>query len=101
MFASDRFHPSAAGYVAAIGAMLPTVVAAVDGAVDAARIAGPDEGVRSLAQAAAEAVDQAGTEVSAAQVAGRAGRWADLRHRMWARTERPQDPVGPTPSTVE
>jgi hypothetical protein len=54
-----------------------------------------------LAQAAIEAADQAGTEVSAAQVTGRTGRWAKLRHRMWARTERPQDPVETTPSRVE
>jgi hypothetical protein len=52
-----------------------------------------------LARAAIEAADQAGTEVSGAQVAGEergpAGRWADLRHRLRARTEQPHDPVDP------
>jgi hypothetical protein len=49
-----------------------------------------------LAQAAAEAADRAGTEVSAASVAGRshgpAGRWAQLRHRVRQLTERRSDP---------
>ncbi len=101
MFASDRFHPSALGYAAAIAAMLPTVITAAMGPVEAVPVARDTEGVRSLAQAAVEAADRAGTEVSAAQVTGRAGRWAKLRHRMRARTERPQDPVDTTPSRAE
>jgi hypothetical protein len=97
MFSADRFHPSAAGYAAAAAAMLPTVVAAL--ATDEASAApGTDAGIRSLAQAAAEAADRAGTEVTGARVAGRehgpAGRWAHLRHRVRQLTERPQDPQG-------
>lgn len=92
MFSFDRFHPSGAGYLAAAQAVLPTVVAALTERGQApagveALAAG--EGVRSLPQAAVEAVHRPGTEVSATQVAGRdrgpAGRWAQLRHRVWHR----------------
>ncbi len=99
MFSADQFHPSAAGYRAASAALLPTVLVAAGVPVEAEPVTGPDSGVRSLAQAAVEAADRAGTEVSAAKVAGQergpAGRWAALRHRLRARTERPQDPVEP------
>jgi lysophospholipase L1-like esterase len=96
MFSADQFHPSAAGYLAASAALLPTVSAAA-GAPQPDPVLAHDEGVRSLARAAIEAADHAGTEVSGAQVAGQergpAGRWADLRHRLRAWPERPQDPV--------
>lgn len=100
MFAADRFHPSAMGYRAAAAALLPTVIAAAGGSAPSeVPVAG--DGVRSLAQAAAEAVEDAGTEVSGARVAGQergpAGRWADLRHRLRTRVERPRDPVEPGP----
>ena len=72
--------------------MLPTVVAALTEPVLEPVLVpalAPGEGVRSLPQAAAEAVDRPGTEVSAAQVAGHdrgpGGRWAQLRHRVWHR----------------
>jgi lysophospholipase L1-like esterase len=92
MFSLDRFHPSGAGYLAAAQAVLPTVVAALTEAVEAPAT-GPaltaGEGVRSLPQAALEAAQRPGTEVSAAQVAGHdrgpAGRWAQLRRRVWHR----------------
>ena len=104
MFSADRFHPSAAGYLTACAALLPTVIAAA-GAPEPDRAPTRDEGVRSLAQAAVEAADRAGTEVSGARVAGQergpAGRWADLRHRLRARTERPQDPVEPAIARAE
>jgi lysophospholipase L1-like esterase len=104
MFAADRFHPSADGYAAAAAALLPTLISAAERvSALAGAAAAPErlsvargEGVRSLAQAAAEAVDRAGTEVSAASVAGRshgpAGRWAQLRHRVRLLTERRSDP---------
>jgi lysophospholipase L1-like esterase len=83
MFSSDRFHPSAEGYAAAAASILPTTLAALGAADEQWLIAG--EGVRSLRQAAVEAANTAGTEVSAARVAGRdrgpAGRWAQLRIR--------------------
>src|SRR6185369_3345440 len=71
MFSSDRFHPSADGYAAAAAAILPTVLAALSPAPDLPPRYTADEGVRSLAQAAAEAAAHAGTEVSAGQVGGR------------------------------
>jgi lysophospholipase L1-like esterase len=97
MFAWDRFHPSGDGYTVAAAALLPTLIAAL---TDEDRRTHPHlgrgEGVRSLAAAAVEAVERAGTEVSATEVAGRAhgpgGAWAQLRHRVWRRTEHPTDP---------
>jgi lysophospholipase L1-like esterase len=96
LFSEDRFHPSAAGYRAAVDAMLPTVLTAA-GAPEQVPAELPGDGVRSLARAAVEAVDRAGTEVSGAQVGGQergpAGRWVDLRHRLRTRIERPQGPA--------
>jgi lysophospholipase L1-like esterase len=95
MFSLDRFHPSGDGYAVAAAALLPTLIAALSDEEGQHR---PrlGEGVRSLADAAVEAVERAGTEVSATQVAGRdhgpAGAWAQLRHRVWRRTEHPTDP---------
>jgi len=95
MFSSDRFHPSEVGYRAAVGAILPTAVSAMSEPV-ATEPLGAGEGVRSLAQAAAEAAYRPGTEVAGASVSGReqgpAGRWAELRHRVRLWTERPTDP---------
>ena len=101
MFSADRFHPSAEGYSAAAAALLPSVAAALglwDPADDApSRARG--EGVLPLAQAAVEAADAAGTEVSGAALAGRdrgtLGRWAQLRHRIRLFTAAPADPAVP------
>ncbi|MET0420012.1 MAG: SGNH/GDSL hydrolase family protein, partial [Actinoplanes sp.] len=89
MFSSDRFHPSAEGYARAAAVMLPTLLAAL-GEDDRVALTGAltgTEGVRSLSEAAQEAVRSAGTEVSATQVDGRergpAGRWAMLRRHPW------------------
>ncbi|MBB4766383.1 SGNH/GDSL hydrolase family protein [Amorphoplanes digitatis] len=85
MFGSDRFHPSVEGYARAAAVMMPTLMATL-GEDDRAPAAGPD-GVRSLPQAAHEAVRAAGTEVSAVKVDGHergpAGRWALLRRHPW------------------
>jgi len=92
MFGGDRFHPSIEGYAAAAAVLLPTVVSQLTG--DAPILRG-DEGVRALPQAAEEATRQPGTEITPARVAGRehgpAGRWVELRTRMWAAI-RPTDP---------
>jgi lysophospholipase L1-like esterase len=104
LFSWDRFHPSADGYAAAAGALLPTVAAAIDPRFEQPLSAG--EGVRTLPQAAAEAVNSAGTEVSRASVAGHehgpGGRWAQLRHRAWwpRRPAVPRQTV-PIESTME
>jgi lysophospholipase L1-like esterase len=85
MFSSDHFHPSAEGYARAAAVVLPTLLAALG--EDDRPAPAPDEGVRSLAEAAQEAVRTAGTEVSATKVGGRergpAGRWAMLRKHPW------------------
>jgi lysophospholipase L1-like esterase len=85
MFSADHFHPSVEGYARAAAVIMPTVLAAL-GEDDRTAVTGP-EGVRSLSQAAHEAVRAAGTEVSATRVDGReggpAGRWAELRRHPW------------------
>ena len=87
LWGPDRFHPSAAGYAAAAAALLPSVAAAVRIGPDAIEQPEPfrGEAVLPIAKAAVAAADAAGTEVSAAQVAGRdrgpRGRWAQLRRR--------------------
>ncbi|MFC7531438.1 SGNH/GDSL hydrolase family protein [Actinoplanes sp. GCM10030250] len=85
MFSSDRFHPSAEGYARVAAVMMPTVLAAL-GEDD--RTAAPvTEGLRTLPEAADEAVRAPGTEVSPTRVDGRdrgpAGRWAQLRRHPW------------------
>ena len=82
MYSADRFHPSAEGYARAAAVMMPTLMAALgeEGRTTA-------EGVRSLPEAADEAVRAPGTEVSPTRVGGRergpAGRWAQLRRHPW------------------
>ncbi len=107
MFSPDRFHPSAAGYASAAMAMLPSVTAALNlGPAEEPPSAYRGEGVLPVELAAVEAVEAAGTEVAAAQVAGRErgarGRWALLRHRR--RRPLPEvetvepDQTGPAPA---
>lgn len=87
LFGPDRFHPSATGYASAAMAVLPAACAAIG--YWPADEAEPDyrrgEGVLPVTLAAAEAVEEAGTEVTGAEVAGRErgprGRWALLRRR--------------------
>jgi lysophospholipase L1-like esterase len=98
MFSFDRYHPSADGYAAAASAVLPTLVAALsDRKVEEPVPLRRGEGVRTLPQAAVEAADRPGTEVSGVKVAGAergpAGPWAQLRTRVWRRTEQPTDPA--------
>ncbi|MFV2011978.1 MULTISPECIES: SGNH/GDSL hydrolase family protein [unclassified Micromonospora] len=85
LYSWDRFHPSAEGYAMAAAVLLPAALGAL-GASTASRggVAGREK-VRTLPQAAHEAVRHAGTEVRGTRVAGRergpAGRWARLRRR--------------------
>jgi lysophospholipase L1-like esterase len=91
LFAMDRFHPSAEGYALAAAVLLPTIVAAIRAPAEhpAAAPSGSAaaNAIRSLPQAAMEAARKPGTEVSGVRVAGRergpAGRWAQLRRRVW------------------
>lgn len=86
MFSADRFHPSATGYASVAAAMLPSLVASLGYADDAEAPSAP---VRLLPQAAVEAVDEAGTELS--PIAAN-GRWFELRHRIRLFTGSPEDP---------
>jgi lysophospholipase L1-like esterase len=85
MFGSDRFHPSVEGYARAAAVMMPTLMAML-GEDDRLPATGTS-GLRSLPEAAQEAVRAAGTEVSPARVDGHehgpAGRWAQLRRHPW------------------
>jgi lysophospholipase L1-like esterase len=105
MFSWDRFHPSAAGYAAAVSALLPTALTALGAGEGQRPRLAAGEGVISLPQAANEAAKVAGTEVSAARVAGResgpAGRWALLRHRRaWFGNPRPEEPEALPPAAA-
>jgi lysophospholipase L1-like esterase len=99
MFGADRFHPSASGYAAAAAALLPSMTASLGIGDVAGELAGPGsrEGVLPLAQAAVEAADAAGTEVSGTALAGRdrgtLGRWAQLRYRIRLFPAAAEDPV--------
>jgi len=79
MFSADRFHPSAFGYASAAAAMLPALAAAL-GLID--EVPSAPMGVLPVAQAAAQAVEQSGTEVTGAELSGDErgprGRWAVL-----------------------
>ena len=90
LFSADRFHPSAAGYAAAVAVTLPSVCAAVglwpeetDAVTDRRLFSLAD--ASPVATAAARAAGRAGSEVSGGDVRGREhgprGRWALLRRR--------------------
>jgi lysophospholipase L1-like esterase len=87
MFGPDRFHPSVTGYASAAAALLPSVCAALDVWFEGDKTAHLTRGstVQPIAEAAAEAADEPGTEVAAAEVGGKErgprGRWALQRHR--------------------
>lgn len=97
MFGPDNYHPSAEGYATAAMAMLPTLCSAVglwpeeDERPDARR----GEGFLPVAQAAAEAAGEAGTEVTAAAgtVSGPRGRWALLKRRRRRRLPDATEPA--------
>jgi lysophospholipase L1-like esterase len=100
LFGPDNYHPSAEGYATAALAILPTVCASLglwpetDERPDARR----GEGFLPVAEAAAEAASEGGTEVTAAQpVSGPRGRWALLKRRR----RRPQDQDGADRAAVE
>lgn len=89
LFSADRFHPSAAGYARCAAALLPSVCAAADYWPDGGAERAPDlrrgEGIAPVAEAAAAAAEEPGTEVAGASVAGAdrgpLGRWATLLRR--------------------
>ncbi|MFE9679615.1 SGNH/GDSL hydrolase family protein [Streptomyces sp. NPDC006259] len=92
LFGPDHYHPSAEGYATAAMAVLPTVCAALGlWPADEER---PDvsrrEGFLPVARAAAEAAEEAGTEVTAAMPTGPRGPWALLKRRRRRRVTEPE-----------
>lgn len=93
-FAEDRFHPSAAGYLEAAQALLPSALDAL-GLVTRARSASTftTRRVKPVARAASQAVARPGTEVAAAERFGksenRKGPLAQLRRRLPRRRRTP------------
>ncbi len=104
LFGPDQFHPSEQGYAAAAAAVLPSLCAALGLWPESDEL--PDgrrgEGVLPIYLAAAEAVEEPGTEVTGTRVAGRdrgpRGRWAMLlrrrQHELSTSGEGPRETVG-------
>lgn len=89
MFGADNYHPSAEGYATAAMAVLPTLCAVLDLWPEQDRLeADRREGMLPVAKAAAEAVEEAGTEVTGARAP-----WALLKHRRRRRLPAVQDPA--------
>jgi lysophospholipase L1-like esterase len=99
MFSADRYHPSARGYAAAAAAVLPSMAAALELEPELDALPDPrlGTGVLPVYLAAAEAVEEPGTEVVGARLAGRErgprGRWARLLRRRGV--GEPAGPGGP------
>lgn len=97
LFGPDNYHPSAEGYATAAMAVLPTVCAALG--LWPAEEERPDvsrrEGFLPVARAAAAAVSEPGTEVTAAMPTGPRGPWALLKRRRRRRV--PATDPAPTP----
>ena len=85
LFGPDRFHPSAEGYRSLVAVLLPSTLAALGLVPDDETEAFRGEGLRSVADAAIEAVNTPGTELGGTEVAGSRrgvrGLWVELRHR--------------------
>jgi lysophospholipase L1-like esterase len=87
LFGPDRFHPSAEGYAAFAGVLLPTVLAALGlvPAEEEATQALRGEGLVPLSRAASEAARTPGTELDGSETGasrrGVRGRLVELRHR--------------------
>ncbi|GGT35135.1 lipase [Streptomyces purpureus] len=95
MFGADNYHPSAEGYATAAMAVLPTVCAVLGLWPEADRLeADRREGMLPVAKAAAEAVKEAGTEVTGARAP-----WALLKHRR--RRRLPATAEAPVPTEEE
>lgn len=101
LFGPDNYHPSAEGYATAAMAVLPSVCAALG--LWPAEEERPDvsrrEGFLPVAQAAAEAASEPGTEVAAAMPTGPRGPWALLKRRRRRRVPEP-DAAPSSPSGV-
>jgi lysophospholipase L1-like esterase len=98
LFGPDRFHPSAAGYEAMAGVLVPTILAALGLAPEdeGEPVALRGEGVLPIRYAAQEASRTPGTELGATEVAGSkrgaGGRWVLLMRRRRPAMGEPETP---------
>ena len=98
LFGPDQFHPSADGYRSLAAVLLPSTLAALglmpDDEVEPEAFRG--EGLRSVADAAIEAVNVPGTELGGTEVGGSKrgvrGLWVELRHRRQTPTAASEGP---------
>ncbi|CAN5258075.1 MAG: SGNH/GDSL hydrolase family protein [Nocardioides sp.] len=85
-FGADRFHPSAVGYQALAGSLVPSTLVALGLAPETEPVSARGEAVMPIASAAIQAVDTAGTELGGTSVGGSRsgvrGLWVTLRHRI-------------------
>ncbi len=96
MFGIDNFHPSAEGYATAAMAVLPTLCAVLGVWPEPDRLEpARRENMLPVAKAAAEAVQEAGTEVTGARAP-----WALLKHRRRRRLPAAESPT-PTPEDAQ
>ncbi len=79
MFGVDRFHPSERGYANMVSVMVPALAASWREHARTAAYAGPPRDVMSLDEAAAEASQNAGTQV--VQENGQGRSWATVLRR--------------------
>jgi hypothetical protein len=100
LFGPDNYHPSAEGYATAAMAVLPTLCAALGLWPEPEQ---PDtsrrESVLPVAEAAAQAASEGGTEVATAAPVGMRGPWALLKHRRRRRLPT-NDTASPSPDAV-
>jgi lysophospholipase L1-like esterase len=100
LFGPDQFHPSAEGYRALAGLLIPSALAALGLVPEEETV--PEvlrgEGVLPVTRAAVRAVKETGTELDGTEVGGDRhgvrGLWVELRHRRrrpQTRTEAPAD----------
>lgn len=75
MFGADRFHPSAAGYANMVSVLIPAMAASLNDPQQDVIDSGQPHAVMSLADAASQAVQQPGTQVT------RSGRLAGVLRR--------------------
>ncbi len=75
MFGADRFHPSATGYANMVSVLIPAIAASLREKEVSVAYAGRPRDLMSIADAAAEASQHAGTQVV------RQGRWATVLRR--------------------
>ncbi len=81
LFGPDQFHPSAEGYAAFAGVLLPTTLAALGLVPDEAPLAARGEGLKPTRAAASQAARTPGTELDGTTGRGVRGLLVELRHR--------------------